>query len=239
MSAKELEQMRLQQERTNIQLQKQQQEIQRLNARRPEPQRQENFYQEPQRQAAPQQESHQYNEVDPDKELIENIATYAANVATQKVQANMQAFNDAGAGVKNRMQRLIEKYPALSDENSKLVTRARDEYQRIATENPSLDEATRYELSVESAASHLGARPVNIPFDPNQDFTMPAHSNPARSERRSSGKSRLTPNIIANAKIMGINVDPNTKDGQANLKELDEYSARYNADADESQYKYR
>jgi hypothetical protein len=235
MSAKELEQMRLQQERTNVQLQKHQQEIQRLNARRPEPAKPE-FYREPEQQHAPQ---NQYNEVDPDKELIENIATYAANVATQKVQSNMQSFQDAGAQVKQRMQRLVEKYPALGDEGSKLVIRARDEYQRIATENPSLDEATRYELSVESAASHLGARPVNIPFDPNQDFVMPSSHNPARSDRRSSGKSRLTPNIIANAKIMGINVDPNTKDGQQNLKELDEYSARYNADVDESQYKYK
>jgi hypothetical protein len=220
-----------------VKIQQQQNELNRLNALK-QPPKQDGFYQAPAPKPAPE-ETQQYNQVDPDQELIENIATYAANVATQKVQANMQAFTGASEQVKGRMQRLIEKYPALQDENSKFVITARDEYQRIAQENPGLDEATRYELSVETTASKLGARPVNIPFDPNQDFVMPSSSNPARSERRSGGKSRLTANIIANAKIMGINVDPTTKDGQQNLKELDEYSARFNADVDESQYKYR
>ncbi len=238
MSAKELEQLRLQQERNSVKIQQQERELQRLQAQRQPAPQNDGFYRAP-AAPAPKPETQQYNQVDPDQELIENIATFAANVATQKVQENMQAFQGAGEQVKQRMQRLVEKYPALQDENSKLVVKARDEYQRIAQENPGLDEATRYELSVESAASGIGARPVNMPFDPNQDFVMPSSHNPARSERRTGGKSRLNSNIIANAKIMGINVDPTTKDGQANLKELDEYSARFNADVDETQYKYR
>jgi hypothetical protein len=38
---------------------------------------------------------------------------------------------------------------------------------------------------------------------------------------------------------MGINVDPKTKEGQANLAELSEYSHRFNADQDESQFRYK
>lgn len=235
MSAKDLDAIRKQTEQNSIQMQRMQQQLNAQNARR---QPEGEFYRAPAPQPKPQP---QYNEVEPEEELINTIAQHATTEATRRVMENMNAINGAGEQVKKRMQRLVEKYPALQDENSKFVQTARDEYKRIAEENPGLDEATRYELSVESTASLLGARPVNQQFDPfkmGEDFTLPPANNPARGSGR-SGKSRLTPNIIANAKIMGINVDPNTKEGQANLKELDEYSARFNADVDESQYKYR
>ena len=235
MSAKDLDRLQRQTEQNSIQLQ----QLNANNARRPQGEGE--FYRAPAPQAQPQPRQPQYNEVEPEEELIQNIALHAANEATRRVQENMNAINGAGEQVKKRMQRLVEKYPALQDENSQFVQTARDEYKRIAEENPGLDEATRYELSVESTASLLGARPVNKQFDPftlGEDFTLPPANNPARGSGR-SGKTRLTPNIIANAKIMGINVDPKTKDGQANLKELDEYSARFNADVDETQYKYR
>lgn len=231
MSAKNLTDMQKQLEAQAIQIERLKRGQQTQQARR-EPEQE--FFR------APPQETHfvppeqEYNEVDPNE-----IALKAANIAAEHVQKRMQNYSELEANVKKRMNRLIEEYPALQDETSQLVKVAREEYQRIAQENPTLDEATRYELSVKSAASSIGARPVNAPFDPNQDFVMPSNHNPAMPKGGRKGKSRLTSNILANARIMGINVDPNTKEGQANLAELEESTARFNADADESMYKYR
>lgn len=231
----ELERLRRQQEANAIEIQRMKMRQNSEQARRQSPE--EEVIEEQVDPRYIQQQQPQYNTVTP-----EQIAIHAANLAAERVQKNISAYTEAGDKVKMRMNRLIQEYPALQDENSQMVIRARDEYQRIAAENPSLDEATRYELSVKSAASALGAVPVNASAEhyAMQDFVMPSNSdqNPSRGNSR-GGKSRLTQNIIANAKIMGINVDPRTPEGKQNLKELDEYSARFNADADESMYKYR
>jgi hypothetical protein len=134
------------------------------------------------------------------------------------------------------MERLVADFPALAEENSDLVGKSRQVYARIARENPTLDQATRYELAVREAAAAIGARPTSTPPE-DADWTMGPGSNPALPSR--SSRSRLTPHIVANARFMGINVDAKTKDGQRNLKELSEYSARFNADVDESASKYR
>ncbi len=234
MSAKDLERLQRQQEANAIAIQRMQMRQNAEQARRvPGEQPEEEFYEPPQGYVPPEQQP-RYNEVSP-----EQIAVHAANLAADQVHKKMENYNALEQTVTKRMKRLTEEFPALQDEGSRLVLKARDEYQRIAQENPSLDEATRYELAVKSAAASIGARPVNAPIDPNEDFTMPSSHNPARSSGRRSGKSRLTANILGNAKIMGINIDPNTKDGKQNLEELEESTARFNADADETMYKYR
>ena len=45
--------------------------------------------------------------------------------------------------------------------------------------------------------------------------------------------------IIQNAMALGINVDAKTPEGKKNLAELDEYSGRFNADADENHFRYK
>lgn len=186
-----------------------------------------------------QQPNPQYQQVDPNIAMLNAITNAAAQRATQQVQQNLNANSDVTDKVKKRMQRLVGDYPALAQEDSDLVVRSREIYARIAHENPGLDEATRYELAVREAASLVGARPVNAPVEDfaTGDFVMPAGRNPALPTRAT--KSRLTDKIIANARLMGINVDPQTKEGKQNLAELSEYSARFNADVDESQYRYR
>jgi hypothetical protein len=181
----------------------------------------------------------QYQQVDPNIAMLNAITNAAAQRATQQVQQNLNANDSVTQKVKTRMQRLVADYPALAQEDSDLVVRSRESYARIAHENPGLDEATRYELAVREAASLIGARPVNAPVEDfaTGDFVMPAGRNPALPTRAT--KSRLTDKIIANARLMGINVDPQTKEGKQNLAELSEYSARFNADVDESQYRYR
>jgi hypothetical protein len=227
MSAKTLQELQRQQEAQAIQLERLKRSGQYQQARREEPQ--EDFYIPPE---PPQQKV--YNEVTP-----EQIAIHAANMAADHVTKRMQNLGEVEQNVKGRMNRLMDEYPALKDEGSVLVAKAREEYQRIAAENPSLDEATRYELSVKSAASSLGARPVNAPIDPNEDYVMPTINHARSSGSTRGGKSRLTQAILQNARIMGINIDPKTADGKKNLAELEESTARFNADADESQYKYR
>lgn len=180
----------------------------------------------------------QYQNVDPNQIMLQAITTHAANVATQQVQQNLAANSDVESKIKARMQRLASDYPALTQDDSPLVIKSREVYQRIAHENPALDEATRYELAVREAASYIGAIPVNAPVDVfASDYVMPAGRNPAMATK--SNKSRLTPNIVKNAMAMGINVDANTPEGKKNLAELSEYSARFNADQDESQYRYK
>lgn len=195
--------------------------------------------QQQQHQTPPQQ---QYQQVDPNQLILQAITNQATQAATAAVQQNLSASAQLEDRVKNRMKRLVDDYPALRQEDSQLVIRSRDAYARIANENPGLDEATRYELAVREAASSLGARPLNAPVEDYaaQDFVMPVGShNPSLPSRGVSGKNRLTPNIIANAKLMGIPVDPATPEGKKNLAELNEYSARFNADQDETQYRYK
>jgi 3-oxoacyl-ACP reductase-like protein len=167
------------------------------------------------------------------------ILNHLVGQASQKVVQDLNARDGAQAKIKTRMERLLKDYPALSDDDSPLVTKAREVYARVAAENPGLDEATRYEVSVREAAAYYGARPVTAPAVDmvNGDWTMPTGVNHALARKQT--KSRLTPQIIANAKLMGINVDPNNAEGKKNLEELSEYSARFNADQDESQFRYQ
>lgn len=188
-----------------------------------------------------QQPPQQYQNVDPNTLVLQAIANQAAQQATRQIQQNLTATADVESRVKGRMQRLVADYPALQDETSELVVESRKVYARIAHENPTLDEATKYELAVREAASVLGARPINAPIEAYaaQDYVMPAGRNLSVPNRPT--KSRLTPKILTSAKLLApeANWDPNTVEGKKNLAELSEYSARFNADADDSQYKYR
>lgn len=171
-------------------------------------------------------------------QLVLNAVTQkAATDAAGMVYGYQQAQSNYQNQVTTKMERLVEEYPALQDENSQLVRHARAIYSRVAQENPGLDESVKYELSIREAASRIGARPVNM--DPVEDvgWTMGNQHNPAQLSK--SAKSRLTPQILQVAKLMNIDVNPSSKVGQANLQELSQYSARFNADRDESHVKYR
>lgn len=175
--------------------------------------------------------------VDTNKLVLQAITNQAAAQATQAVRHQQAAAQAVNQNVTNRMKRLVTDFPSLSDEGSDLTQKARQIYSRVSHENPSLDQATRYELAVREAAAAIGARPLSTPPEAMADWTMGSTHNPAALSK--STRSRLTPEIIMNAKLMNINVDPKTKQGQQNLRELSEYSARFNADVDESHYKYR
>lgn len=176
-----------------------------------------------------------YQAEDPNAVVLNHLVEQAA----QKASENLANNQNIESKIKARMQRLVADYPALTQEDSSLVIKSREVYSRITQENPGLDEATKYELAVREAASVVGARPVNTPAEvfATSDFVMPVGNNPAAVTR--STKSRLTPQIIRNAQLMGINVDPNSVEGKKNLAELSEYSARFNADVNEDQYRYR
>lgn len=177
----------------------------------------------------------QYNQVDQQQILIDQLTRQV----TERVASNLQAHQSVSNGIENRMKRLVDEFPAIQEDDSSLTVRARDEYARISRENPSLNEADKYELAVKSAAVQIGARPVNLQFDPNQDFTLSSSGhNPARRRTTGSG-SRLTNKVVQNAMALGINVDPKTVDGKRNLEELNEYSARFNADVDEEHLRFR
>lgn len=215
---------------TNIRLQQMQYQLQQQRQQQPQQQEEQVQFQQP----PVQQPQQQYNQHQV-QEVINNITQQVS----QQVMQSQNANNEVQENVKKRMQRLTAAYPALTDEESPLVIKARDIYTRINQENPNLDMATKYELSVREAASLLSARPVNAPIeDVIQDFTQPANVNHSVS-RRKGNKSRLNDKIIQNAMLMGINVDPSTPQGKKNLEELSEYSARFNADQDESQFRYR
>lgn len=250
MNEAEARKLKAQQEANSAAIARMQMMMQAQNARRDqnEPLEEE----EPmQRQQPPQQPQYQqpyqpqqpqpnmpYQGMDHNQLMLQAITNQAARAASQQVKQDLTASNDLESKIKTRMKRLVEDYPALTEEDSPLVVESRKSYARIAHENPGLDDATKYELAVREAASTIGARPVSAPVDIlASDFVMPAGRNPALPTR--STKSRLTPAIIANAKLMGINVDPNSAEGQKNLSELSEYSGRFNADQDESQYRYK
>jgi hypothetical protein len=176
-------------------------------------------------------------QIDPNQLIMQGITQKAAMDAAGMVYGHQQQTQHYQENVKDRMGRLVEDYPALTDEGSDLVNRARAIYQRVAKENPGLDEPTKYELSVREAASVLGARPMTNAPEEDAGWTMGNQHNPSLPSKNT--KSRLTPQIIANAQLLGIDVNPKNRVGQANLKELSEYSARFNADRDESHVKYR
>ena len=180
-------------------------------------------------------EEKQYNQVDQQQLLIEQLT----RTVTERVGANLQAHNTIAKTIDNRMQRLVDEFPAIQEDDSPLTVASRDEYARITRENPTLNEADKYELAVKSAAVRIGARPVNQQFDPNQDFTLSPQGgfNPAK-KRKASG-NRLTNNIVQNAMALGIPVDPKTPEGKRNLEELNEYAARFNADVDESHLRFK
>lgn len=180
---------------------------------------------------------YQQPQVDPNQLMMQAVTQKAAYDAAQMVAHQQQVQGRYTQTVTDRMDRLVTDYPALTDENSTLVQRARMIYQRVSGENPGLDEATKYELSVREAASALGARPVTLPAEEDAGWTMGQQHNPSLPSKQT--RSRLTPAIITNAKLFGLDVDPKSRVGQANLKELSEYSARFNADRDESHVKYR
>lgn len=184
-----------------------------------------------------QQQVPQQQQLTPNQLIMQGITQNAAAQAANMVynhQQQTQAYTDS---VKERMERLVGDYPALTDEGSDLVNKARSIYQRVERENPGLDNATKYELAVREAASNLGARPVTLAPE-DAGWTMGnQNNNPSMPSKKS--KSRLTPEILANAKLMGIDVDPKSQAGQKNLAELSEYSARFNADQNESHVKYR
>lgn len=177
--------------------------------------------------------------VDPNKIILQAITNQASAMAAKHVEDKYTRAKGQEDAIKTRMKRLVSDFPALSEEGSELVVKAREVYSRIAQENPGLDEATRYELCVREAATLIGARPTSVAPEDDSAWTMGSSSrkNPALPSK--STKSRLTPNILNNARAMGINVDPKTREGQQNLKELSEYSARFNADQDETAFRYR
>lgn len=231
MSSDELRRMKAQQDNLAAQLHRTQLQLQAQQARKAPD---DEFEEEEEGTYTPN-----YIQAQPDEAIVNSIAQKAAQQAAYNVQQNLNAQNQVQENVKTRMKRLVDEYPAIQDENSQLTVRARDAYARITTENPTLDEASKYELAVREAASRLGARPVNAPVeDYAMDYTMPTGRSAASSSPRAS-KNRLTENIVKNAMAMGINVDPNSAEGKKNLAELNEYSARFNADADEQAFKYR
>lgn len=219
----------------SIQLQRMQQQMQAQQARVQEEVEEEIETTDPRFQynqqfQQPQNQHQQYNQVDPTQ-----IAMEAARLTAQQLQNNQEMET----GIKKRMERLISEYPEVQEEDSPLTVKARDVYQRVAKENPGLDQATMYELSVREAASVLGRRPINAPIeDVMQDFVMPSNQSTSRSGGKKS-KSRLTPSIVTFAHLLGVNVDPQSAEGKNNLAELSQNSERFNADVDESQYKYR
>lgn len=231
----QLKKMKLQADANAVQIQRMQMQMNQ-NQRRGDYEEEEVQHHQPQYvPPAPQ-----YQPVDQNQLLLDQIVNAATQQATQNIASNISAHSEAEAAVKKRMNRVIEAYPALQQEDSQLVIKARDIYQRITQENPTLDEASKYELSVREAASLLGARPINAPVEDAVDFVLPAGQqyDPARGNPR-RGKSRLTANILNNARAMGINIDPKSAEGKNNLKELEDSTARFNADQDEAQFRYR
>jgi hypothetical protein len=174
---------------------------------------------------------------DPNKIVLQAITNQATQNAVKAIKHQQAATNQVMQNTTARMKRITQDYPAMADENSEMVHLARQIFSRITQENPSLDVPTKYELAAHEAAAKLGARPVTTPAEQMVDWTMGTSHNPAVSTK--SSKSRLTPAILANARLMGVNIDPKTKEGRLALAELSEYSARFNADQDESMYRYR
>ena len=172
---------------------------------------------------------------------IEAITDKAAQTATLNVLQEQGVRGAYNENVKNRMERLMNDYPALSDDDAPLTTEAKKVYARVSKENPGLDEPTRYEIAIREAASRVGAVPVSVASRVSEDdgWTMGGgRPNPAVTGKKRKA-NRLTPAIVMNAKLMGVDVDPKTEQGKKNLLELNENSARFNADRDDSSIRYK
>lgn len=231
----ELRRLKAQQDAQSAKLHQMQMQMQAQQARR-QPDEEEIEYIE----ETPDPRIPNYVHVNQQEAMVEAIAQRAAQTAAQQVQQNIQATQNVQESIKTRMNRLVSDYPAIQDENSPLTVKARDAYARISQENSTLDEATKYELAVREAASLLGARPVNAPLeDIAGDFLMGTNKNYSVSQTPKAKHSRLTQNILKNAMALGVNVDASTPEGKKNLAELNEYSARFNADQDEQQFRYK
>jgi len=240
----DLRRLKLQQDHNSAAIQQMKMQLQQQGARRAAPQHVEDDddnYVPPenlvprQTQQAPQ--GPQYQQVDPNVAMVNHIIAeagkHAANhVANQTVQQ---------AQVQGRMTQLMEKFPALREDDHPLTIRARDEYARIEKQNPGLDKATAYELAAAEAASFLGLRPANSSLDEymQYDYTMSAGNSGLSSSPKKGTKSRLTKPIVTFADALGIPVDARTPEGKKALAELNEYTERFKADKDESEYKYK
>lgn len=236
----ELKRIKAQQEAQAMELQRLKFQNQRQQNYRPEP---DAVYQTTVQDV--HQPQSEYNAADDQEAMIEALTQRI----TQKVTENVSAYQNAVKGVDTRMERLINKYPAIQEDDSPLTKVARDEYARISRENPGLittDKGAAYELAVETAAARLGARPMNSEYNPMQDYTLSAGpmNNPARGSNSSKSMKFLTPKILANFEAFAkdhpdFNMDPSTPQGKKNLEELNQYSERYKANVDEDHLKYR
>lgn len=189
-------------------------------------------YQQPQqRQPAPQ-----YQQVDPNQAIVNHIiqqsGQHAANIVANQTVTQSQ--------IQARMGELMEKFPALRQDDHPLTIRARDEYASVTKKNPALDQATAYELAAANAASFLGIKPHNQTIEEymQYDYTMGANPNLSAAPQRRQ-KMRVTKPILQFADMMGINVDTRTPEGKKNLQELNEYTERFKADRDESEFRYK
>lgn len=183
-----------------------------------------------------QQQPQQYQQVDPNAAIVNHIINQAGQQAAQTV-ANQTITHSQ---IQKRMGDLMDKYPALRQDDHPLTIRSRDEYAQIQRANPNLDQATAYELAAANAASFLGLRPHNQSMEEymQYDYTMGANSSLSSAPQK-KGKMRLTKPIVQFADIMGIQVDSRTPEGKKNLAELNEYTERFKADRDESEYRYK
>ncbi len=182
------------------------------------------------------QQGPQYQQVDPNGQLVQHIIQQAGQHAANQV-ANQTVGQSA---IKARMEGLMEKYPAMRQDDHPLTIRARDEFARIQKINPNLDQATAYELAAADAASFLGIRPHNQSIEEymKYDYTMGSNSSLSAAPKKTRG-SRLTKPILQFADAVNINVDARTPEGKKNLEELAEYTERFKADRDESEFKYK
>ncbi len=235
---KEIARLKMQQDANAIAIQRMQNQLRAQGA-------------QPRQQAAPQQQQYvpeeipdltqqqqpqQYQQVDPNAAIVNHIITQAGQHAANQV-ANQTITHSQ---IQARMGTLMDKYPALRQDDHPLTIRSRDEYAQIQRANPQLDQATAYELAAANAASFLGLRPHNQSMEEYMQYDYTMGANPSLSAGPTKkGKMRLTKPIVQFADIMGIPVDSRTPEGKKNLAELNEYTERFKADRDESEYRYK
>lgn len=234
MSQDELNRLRRQQEANAIAIQRLQQNNQQYESYDYEP---EQHYQQPQQ---PQYQQPQYQAEDPNKVMLNTIINEAGNRAANQAADMLARQTNARTTIESQMKDLVSKYPSLKQDDSPLVQKAREIYGRVKQENATLPEHVIYRMAVNEAATYIGARPTDAPIDDLlSDFTQGADRNPALPKKSGGSLKRLTSPILQNAQLMGINIDKNTPEGKKNLEELAYYTARFNADKDESEFGYR
>lgn len=169
-------------------------------------------------------------------QLVNAIKEAVKQELRPELEESLTQHSDTKAQVEGRMQRLVSDYPDIRQEGSTLTNEARSVYQRIKGENPGLDEATVYELSVREAASNLGVMPVSrrqTQQSTTESFTVPSRDGSGKVTGSKRMKSRLTPEIIMAAQALGIDTDdPKIR------AELNDYTIRFDADRDERRIKY-